>query len=140
MKRVLGKSIVLKADGKLLAGNTDIKYSNTLKTESSLIKEDDGEEKDEVVGNDRKISISGIHCVTAEGEDATHTDTAALEVLMDAGTEIPFVYGSAATGEPERSGNLMLLSLNEDSASSGYATWSAEAKILKTGYTLGTTS
>ena len=140
MKRVLGKNIGIKISDKILAGNSDVKWANTAKTETSLIKADDGEEQEEVVGFERKISISGVQAFNEDGDSTTQLDPNDLELAMEVGTALAFVYGTGVSGEPERSGNLQILSYSEDSAASGYGSWSIEAKVLASGYTHSTTA
>ena len=60
MDRINGKSITIKAGGKLFAGLTDVDWSSSAKIEESLIKEDMGNPQREIITFDDKFSISGI--------------------------------------------------------------------------------
>jgi hypothetical protein len=131
MARIKAKQITLKASGKFYAGLTDVDYSSTVKTETSLIKEDDGIEQKEIVGFEEKFSISGIICVNETGETSTHTDWAGLRTAYKAKTKVPFAYGMGVTGKPEITGNLLLLSISEKSGSTGHGTYSAECEIVQ---------
>lgn len=70
-----------------------------------------------------------------------HSDWAAIRTAYRAKLLIPFVYGIFATGKPEISGNLLLLSYSEKTGSNGKATYSAGAKIVQDAYlTYGATA
>jgi len=131
VSRINGKAITLKPNGKLYAGVTEVDWDSTAKSETSLIKEDNGIEQDEIISFDEKFSISGIICVDEAGDEATHSDWGAIRAAYHAKTKIPFVFGMFVGGKPEIVGNLLLLSLSEKTGSSGKATYSASAKIIQ---------
>lgn len=131
MDRINGKAITLKTGTKFYAGLTEADWSSSAKVETTLIKEDDGVEQDEIVGFDEKFAISGIVCVNATGEATTHEDWGAIISAYKAKAPIPFVYGMGVAGKPEISGNLKLLSMAIKTGSSGKATYTCDAKIIQ---------
>ena len=129
MNRINGKDITLKIGTKFYAGMTQADWTSAAIVEKSLIKEDNGIEQQEIINFDDKFSISGIICISAVGEATTHSDWAAIRTAYRAKAPIAFVYGMGVTGNPEITGNLLLLSLSEKTGSNGKATYSAEAHI-----------
>lgn len=131
MTRINGKDITLKIGDKFFAGLTDVGYDSSAKVEKSLIKEDNGVEQSEIIGFDEKFSISGIVCISETGEATTHEDWAAIRTAYKAKAAVTFAYGMFATGKPEISGNLKILSYSEKTGASGKATYSISAEIIQ---------
>ena len=131
MNRINAKSIILKIGTKFYSGMTEVGYDSTAKVEKSLIKEDNGVELSEIVGFDEKFTISGIICINATGEAATHTDWSGIRAAYKAKVPVAFVYGTGVTTQPEITGNLLILSLSEKAPSSGKGTYNATAEIVQ---------
>lgn len=131
MDRINGKSIILKIGTKFYAGMTEIGYDSSAKIEKSLIKEDNGVEVSEIIGFDEKFSISGIIGVNATGDATTHTDWSGIRAAYKAKAPVAFVYGLGVTAKPEITGNLLILSYSEKSASTGKATYTVTAEIVQ---------
>ncbi|QZE15352.1 hypothetical protein K4L44_05835 [Halosquirtibacter laminarini] len=128
-KRILAKTITIKCEDKLFAGVTDVSFDSSVKTETSLVKEDNGHEKKEVVGREESFSISGVLCVNDKGAPTT-TDWAPLRKAAREGKRCPFVYG-LETGMPQLKGNLQIISWGEKAGVNGYATYSLKAEVIQ---------
>lgn len=85
------------------------------------------------------LDLSGVSTCTVANvypinDTLNHSDWVAIRAAYRAKALIPFVYGLFATGKPEISGNLQLMSYSEKTGSSGKATYSTGAKIVQDAY------
>lgn len=131
MARINGKDITLKIGTKYFTGVTDTDFSGSVKWTESLIKEDGGKPQKELDTFDEKFNVSGITSINETGETSTHTDWAGLRTAYRAAASIAFVYGMFATGKPEITGNLRIMSFSEKAGSSGKATYTVECEIIQ---------
>ena len=131
MNRINGKAITLKTGTKFYAGVTEVNWDSAAKVEKSLIKEDAGVEMTEIIGFDESFTISGIICINATGDAASHIDWSGLRTAYKAAAPVAFVYGMGVSTDPEVTGNLLILSLSEKSGSTGKATYTAKCDIVQ---------
>lgn len=117
MKRIKGHKIIIKPDGKLFAGTTDLDMSMKPEFETSITKEDAGKPKKEIIDCPIEFSISGLFSVNETGEESTHMDVPTARAIVKAGSLIPFVYGGTESGDAIISGNMRIIDYKETTGS-----------------------
>jgi hypothetical protein len=129
---VLAYMLTIKLGTKLIKGleTTGVKFKPNFET--SLLKEDAGNEVDEFIDYDADLSIAGKTIKMDSGDSSTVEDFETLREASTVGSEITFVYGRMVSGSRIFSGTGTIRDWGEDAGSEKkLASWSGSIKLKK---------
>lgn len=127
--RIKGFNILLKMNGKKLAGTTANSFGIKPKTKESYIKDDDGKSQTEVIGFDAEGTINGLMILNDGGDASIYEDYDTLCAATMSGELIPFVYGNKTANGKTYTGTLMITDYKEDTDSENNGTYSVSYKV-----------
>lgn len=131
-EKVMQYMLTIKLGAKLIKGleTTGLKFKPNFET--SLLKEDEGNEVDEFIDYDADLTIAGKTKKMDSGDSATVEDFESLREASTIGAEVTFVYGRMLAGNRVYSGVATIRDWGEDAGSDRkMASWSGSLKVRK---------
>ncbi|HNY52942.1 MAG TPA: hypothetical protein PK727_04630 [Bacteroidales bacterium] len=131
-EKVYSYELSMKWGNKIIVGLETTGFKMTGNYEEMMLKEDEGEAKEEFIDIDAGLTFSGRTIERDASEASTHEDFETLREAVAVGATVSFAYGRFQVGKKIVTGQCTIREWGEDAGSERQlASWSGSAKLIR---------